>query len=193
MRARMALQVAEIPYEHREILLKDKPAHMLELSPKGTVPVLQLSDGTVLEESLDIMRWAMAQNDPQGLLQFPESILAKIDTLIKANDQEFKQALDRYKYPERFGEEAAEVWRRQGEGFLGQLEKLLTQHRFLFAEKPSLADLAIFPFVRQFAHVDSDWFEAKPYPKVFEWYQYWASSELFISIMEKHDLWEPEE
>lgn len=190
MRARMALKVSDIDYEHREISLKDKPQQMLEISPKGTVPVLLLPDGTVLEESLDIMHWALEQNDPKALLQFPESTLTEMEALIAANDQEFKRALDRYKYPQRYGEESGAVWREQGEGFLRQLESLLSKHTFLFAEQPSLADLAVFPFVRQFAHVDSDWFAALPFPKVIQWYQYWIGHDLFQSVMAQHPLWE---
>ena len=127
----MALKVAEIEYEHREVSLKDKPAHMLEISPKGTVPVLQLADGTVLEESLDIMYWALEKTQSDMI---PESEKMRLETesLIARNDQEFKQALDRYKYPERFGETTGEAWRQQGEEFFSKLEHQLMQHRFLF-------------------------------------------------------------
>lgn len=190
MRARMALKIAQIDYEHREILLKNKPQQMLDISPKGTVPVLQLADGTVLEESLDIMHWALVQNDPQGLLQFSKIEFAEIEALIATNDKEFKHALNRYKYPERYAETSGEKWCHAGEGFLRLLEKFLQQHRFLFAEKPSLADIAIFPFVRQFAHVDFDWFIVQPYPRLLQWYRYWIDSELFASVMEKHPLFE---
>ncbi len=186
----MALKVADIEYEHREVSLKNKPAHMLEISPKGTVPVMLLSDGTVLEESLDIMHWSLRQNDPCGMIPRCEKTRAEIENLIDRNDHEFKHDLDRYKYHVRFGEESRQVWREQGETFLAELEKILTQQRFLFAEYPTLADLAIFPFVRQFAHVDSDWFATKPYPKVFEWYQYWIQSDLFAGVMGKHTLWQ---
>lgn len=182
MRARMAIWAANIQVEVREISLREKPAHLLQISPKGTVPVLQLPDSTVLEQSLDIMQWALAQNDPQGWLNAdPEAVNA----LITINDGDFKKALDRYKYPDRYPEHAQQVYREQGEQFLQRLEAALEQHDYLLGDKPSMADVAIFPFIRQFAAVDADWFARSAYPKLRDWLEGWLQSQLFEEVMQK--------
>lgn len=181
MRARMALKYAGIEFEIREISLKEKPQSMLKVSPKGTVPVLILTDGTVLEQSLDIMDWAVQQQDVAGWL----SDAAAAAALIDENDGSFKLALDRYKYAVRFPEQPAEVYRMQGEIFLRKLELMLVETRFLSGDQVTLADIAIFPFIRQFASVDAAWFETAPYPKLRAWLQGLTSTELFQSIMEK--------
>lgn len=182
MRARMALKYAGIAVEIREISLKDKPQSMLAVSPKATVPVLVLADGTVLEESLDIMQWALQQNDKDDWLSVDSE---RSQALVAENDSSFKQALDKYKYAIRFPEQPAETYRLQGEVFLQKLEALLNQNSYLLADHISLADVAIFPFVRQFSGVDSTWFEAAPYPKLKHWLQERIASALFQSIMEK--------
>ncbi|BEV07318.1 glutathione S-transferase [Methylophilus sp. DW102] len=182
MRARMAIWAANIQVEVREISLREKPAHLLQISPKGTVPVLQLPDGTVLEQSLDIMQWALAQNDPQGWLNADHDA---VNALITINDGEFKQALDRYKYPDRYHEQAQLVYREQGEQFLQRLEAALEQHDYLLGDKPSMADVAIFPFIRQFAAVDADWFASSAYPKLRVWLEGWLQSPLFEKVMQK--------
>lgn len=182
MRARMALKYAGIAVEIREISLKDKPKSMLEVSPKATVPVLILQDGTVLEESRDIMRWALQHSDKAGWLGVDSEHL---QMLIAENDGSFKQALDKYKYAIRFPEQPAETYRAQGEVFLQKLEALLSQTKYLLAEHVSMADIAIFPFVRQFSGVDAAWFETAPYPKLKAWLNSLIESELFVSIMEK--------
>lgn len=181
MRARMALKYAGIAVEIREISLKEKPNSMLQVSPKATVPVLVV-DGKVLEESLDIMHWALQQQDREGWLSADRQLTAQ---LIAENDASFKQALDKYKYAIRFPEQAAETYRAQGEVFLLKLETLLSQSKFLLKDQVSLADTAIFPFVRQFAGVDAAWFEAAPYPKLSAWLRSMVESELFLSIMQK--------
>lgn len=188
MRARMALSVAEIKVEIREISLREKPAHMLQVSPKGTVPVLVLQDGTVLEQSLAIMRWALQQNDPQGWLK---ADVEMANTLITENDSHFKQALDGYKYPERNVQKAQIEYRKKGEVFLQKLELQLLTTPFLLGQNPSLADIAIFPFIRQFAAVDNAWFEGintkkPPYQKLHDWLNGWSNSVLFKSIMTKN-------
>ncbi len=162
---------------------------MLAISPKGTVPVLQLTNGKVLEESLDIMNWALDQNDPSGLVTHPDDLRQAMAELITENDKQFKQALDGYKYPDRLGEPSDIPWRQQGELFLAKLEKRLSQKPFLFTEQPSLADLAIFPFVRQFAHVDEEWFLASHYSHLIKWYQHFSNNPLFTEIMQKHHMW----
>jgi len=182
MRARMALKYAGIAVEIREIALKDKPKSMLKVSPKATVPVLVLQDGTVLEESLDIMRWALQQRDSDGWLSTDSELTQQ---LIAENDGSFKQALDKYKYAIRFPEQPAETYRVQGEVFLQKLESLLNHSTFLLKDQVSQADIAIFPFVRQFSGIDTAWFETAPYPKLRAWLKGLIESELFVSIMEK--------
>jgi glutathione S-transferase len=177
MRARFALHLAKIPHEHREISLKDKPLEMLKISPKGTVPVLLLLDGRVLEESLDIMIWAMG-----GKLS-PED-----RDLIMENDTSFKRALDRYKYPGRYSEEENVNYRDNCVLFLEKLESRLDP--FLSGDKPTLVDMALFPFIRQFSSVDPEWFEAQSYPHLKKWLNYFITSELYNKVMEKHPLWE---
>lgn len=178
----MAVKYADICVEIREIALKDKPADMLAVSPKGTVPVLVLQDGRVLEQSLEIMHWALQQQDQAGWLSFDS---AQTQQLITENDGSFKQALDKYKYAIRFPEQSAEVYRAQAEVFLQKLEWLLNHSMCLLSDKISLADVAIFPFIRQFSGVDPVWFEAATYPKVKTWLNQLISSELFTNIMQK--------
>ena len=179
MRARMALKLANIEVEIREISLRNKAAHMLQMSPKGTVPVLILVDGTVIDESLAIMQYALQANIHKGLLE-----------LITENDTNFKQALDAYKYPERNQKKSQTEYRQQGEVFLQQLENMLQQNVYLFAATPSFADYAIFPFIRQFAAVDLVWFggfnqDSANYPKLCTWLKSLVESDLFKSVMEK--------
>ncbi|MBC8997174.1 glutathione S-transferase [Pseudomonas sp. N40(2020)] len=181
MRARMALRYSGVPVDIVEVSLKAKPAEMLAISPKGTVPVLD-ADGRVIDESLEIMRWALAQNDPQDwLLEGDE----RIADLIEANDQVFKVHLNRYKYAERYPEQPMEVYRTQGSLFLQKLDELLTDRDYLLADRPCLADIALLPFVRQFAHVDRDWFAQTPYVRLQAWLQHFLESDLFTSIMKK--------
>ncbi len=181
MRARMALKYAGISVEIREVSLREKPAHLFQISSKGTVPVLQLDDGSVLDQSLDIMRYALSLQDKDGWLNHLDASLL----LIQTNDTEFKRALDCYKYPERNLQKSQLEYRADGEIFLKQLESLLVKSNFLNGEKMTLADIATFPFIRQFAAVDSTWFESAAYPKLRVWLQHLVSSELFISIMQK--------
>lgn len=186
MRARMALRYAGIAVEIREISLKDKPAHMLQVSPKGTVPVLVLPDGTVIDQSLDIMQWALQQHDADGWLQ---ADLAQTKLLIAENDGTFKQSLDRYKYAIRFPEHPAEYYRQQGEQFLAALEQRLQQRAFLIRDTVSLADIAIFPFIRQFAAVDQQWFDCSDYIRLRNWLEQLVESSLFESVMAKYPVY----
>nr|WP_274603254.1 glutathione S-transferase [Pseudomonas fluorescens] len=181
MRARLALRYSGVPVEIVEVSLKAKPAAMLALSPKGTVPVLSV-DGRVIEESLEIMQWALAQYDPDDwLLQGDPQVLA----LIAENDQVFKHHLNRYKYAERYPEQPMEHYRAEGEVFLQKLEDLLADREYLLAGHLSLADAAVVPFVRQFAHVDRAWFAGAPYPRLQVWLQRFLESPLFIAVMAK--------
>ncbi|WP_236196989.1 glutathione S-transferase [Pseudomonas glycinae] len=181
MRARMALRYSGVPVEIVEVSLKAKPAQMLAISPKGTVPVLD-ADGQVIDESLEIMRWALAQHDPDDWLLGGDSRIAE---LIEANDRVFKIHLNRYKYAERYPEQPMEVYRAEGALFLQKLDELLEGRDYLLANHPSLADIALLPFVRQFAHVDRDWFAQTPYRRLQAWLQRFLESELFTGIMKK--------
>lgn len=181
MRARLALRYSSVAVRIIEVSLKAKPAEMLKLSPKGTVPVLSV-EGRVIEESLQIMQWALAQHDPDDwLLQGDPAVLA----LITENDQVFKHHLNRYKYAERYPEHSMEHYRAEGEVFLQKLETLLADREYLLAEHLSLADVALMPFVRQFAHVDREWFASTPYRRLQAWLQRFLDSPLFMAVMAK--------
>ncbi|MBV4476746.1 glutathione S-transferase [Pseudomonas botevensis] len=181
MRARMALRYSGVAVSIVEVSLKAKPAEMLAISPKGTVPVLDAS-GQVIDESLEIMRWALAQNDPQDWLFGGDSRIAE---LIHENDQLFKVHLNRYKYAERYPEQPMETYRAEGALFLHKLDALLEGRDYLLTDHPSLADVALLPFVRQFAHVDREWFAQTPYVRLQVWLQRFLESELFTAIMKK--------
>jgi len=185
MRARMALRYSGVAVDIVEVSLKAKPAEMLALSSKGTVPVLSV-DGQVIDESLAIMHWALAQNDPQDWLLKDDPVGQQlIAGLIEENDQTFKVHLNRYKYAERYPEQPMTVYRAGGEEFLRRLDELLEGRDYLLAEHPSLADVALMPFVRQFAHVDREWFGQTPYRRLQSWLQRFLESELFIGVMRK--------
>ena len=188
MRARLGILFAGLQVELREVTLKNKPSHMLAISTKGTVPVLQLADGAVIEESRDIMVWALEQQDPQGLLE--ATILPKANDLIEQNDNEFKYWLDRYKYADRHVEMTQTEYRQRGEAFLQVLEPLLEKSAYLLGEAPSIADIGIMPFVRQFAHVDRDVFSQLPYPHLQRWLQHWLEHPLFLQTMVKLPVWQ---
>lgn len=191
MRARLAIATSLAPQslELREVVLKDKPQAMLDASPKGTVPVLVLPSGQVLEESLDIMTWSMEQNSEVQDAFVGAFDFTAMNALIEENDGPFKWALDRYKYADRY-EESEDYYRQKGQVFLASLETKLSQHPYLFGEQPSFADLAIFPFVRQFAHVDRDWFYQTEYSALIKWLDYWLASDVFTRIMKKYPKWE---
>lgn len=177
MRARMALYVAKIDHEHREVNLKNKPPELLQISPKGTVPVLQFEDGRLLEESLDIMKWA---------LNSPDLPLEEVQ-LITENDTTFKKALDRYKYPGRYPEEEGLDYRGQCESFLRKLEKHVAP--FSTGNTVTLMNMALFPFIRQFSLVDPVWFAAQSYPDLKLWLDFWITSAVFDQVMQEYPLW----
>lgn len=182
MRARMALLVSGTRYEHREILLRDKPAAMLAASPKGTVPVLKLADGTVIDESIDIMHWALSQHDPEGWL-------ARADAaLVETFDSAFKTHLDRYKYTGR-DEADPLAHRAAGLAMLSELDKRLAAGDYLDGGKRGLTDIAIFPFVRQFDGVDPSWFAAHAPQRVAEWLATLVASAMFERAMVKAKPW----
>ncbi len=185
MRARMALLVSGQVYELREVELKNKPPELLQVSPKATVPVLILVDGQVLDQSLDIMLWALQLHDPEHWLSDAEGRLAEMLAWVARCDGEFKHHLDRYKYPNRFGIETAEVHRLQGALFLTDLNQGLSRHHHLMGDALSLPDVAIAPFVRQFAHTDPSWFAKQPWLELHQWLSCFERSDLFVEIMKK--------
>lgn len=188
MRARMALLVSGVPFGLTEVSLKAKPPAMLAASPKGTVPVLVLPGGQVLDESLDIMRWALAQHDPQNWL-VDDREGGETHALIGRNDGPFKHHLDRYKYANRYADDAdalsAEDHRAAAMAFLTDLDTRLTDRANLVSKHPTLADIAIFPFIRQFARHDPDWWAAQPVPRLQQWLDRNLSSPLFKMAMRK--------
>jgi glutathione S-transferase len=190
IRARMTLNYAGISIELREVLLKDKPPSMIEASAKGTVPVLLLPNGDVIDESYDIMRWALADNDPD--CWWRQDFAKESKSLLNDNDFEFKKHLDRYKYADRFPQQPASFYRGEGERFLLQLERSLGRNKFLLDEQLTFADVAIFPFVRQFAFVDKHWFDQAEYPNLQAWLQWFLNSKLFTDVMGKYPLWRDE-
>ncbi len=183
MRARMALRYSDCPVSIHEVSLKAKPAEMLALSSKGTVPVLSV-DERVIDESLEIMRWALERNDPQDWLLRDSPDAAQLaERLIHENDQVFKVHLNHYKYADRYPQHPLEHYREQACGFLQLLEEHLQRHAYLLADHPSLADVAIMPFIRQFAAVDPEWFAQSPYRHLQAWLQGFLDSALFKAIM----------
>ena len=189
MRARMALSYAGIQVEIREIALTEKPAHMLAVSPKGTVPVLVLASNEVLEQSLDIMDWALQQSDVDEWIIQDQAGQKLTADLIATNDGAFKKSLDKYKYAIRFPENPPEIYRAQGEEFLQRLEILLQENTYLCRNTISKADVAIFPFVRQFSMVDESWFESADYPSLKAWLNGLLNSQLFLGVMQKYPVW----
>lgn len=192
MRARMALLHAAVAFDAYEIVLRQKPPEMLAASPKGTVPVLVLPDGTVIEESLEIMRWACeASAQSQGAQDWWAASQTSANlALIALNDGFFKHHLDRYKYPEKFQASDGDFNRnahrdRAMQSFALALEQRLAAQPYLGGTQPCAADVAIFPFIRQFRAVDEGWFDAQDVPATQLWLQGWLSSKLFADCMKK--------
>ena len=179
MRARTAIHVAQRSVIMREVALKDKPQALRDISPKATVPVLLMPEGHVLEQSLDIMLWALGD----------EWLTADAKTLIDWNDGEFKRALDGYKYPERHPEFSHEVYRTRGELFFTEIERRLQLSPFLNGLEVGALDWAILPFVRQFAGVNPSWFDSADYPLMRQWLHDWLQSTLFIDVMRVQPIW----
>ncbi|WP_373974846.1 glutathione S-transferase N-terminal domain-containing protein [Chitinibacter sp. SCUT-21] len=187
MRARLAIRLSGLTVELREVVLRDKPAELLNTSAKGTVPVLQLPTGEVIDQSLDIMRWAFEHRDPLGCLQ--DNLAAQL-ALIKLHDTQFKPLLDRYKYPERHPELSFAEHQYQAMYWLkSHIEANLDKHTHLFSNKVSLADLAIMPFIRQCAAVDAAAFAQHASPQLQQWLSHWLASELLHACMEKYPQW----
>jgi len=189
MRARLAIWVTETRCVLSEVVLRDKPPSLLEYSPKATVPVLVLEDGTVIDESLDVMLWALRRQDPQGWLLPPEGSEAEMLALIDMNDHDFKRHLDRYKYPNRYDDTDPLFHRKEAERFLALLDARIQEHTCLFGPGFSLADAAIGPFVRQFANTNREWFDATDYEHLKRWLHSFLEWPLFKAVMTKYPQW----
>jgi glutathione S-transferase len=187
IRARMAVAAASVTVELREVVLKYKPPEMLTVSGKGTVPVLLLPDRTVVDESLDVMRWALEQSDPEGWL-LNDGELDQL-ALIERNDGDFKHWLDKYKYCERFPEHPQSWYRSRCEDFLCSLNTVLASREYLSGKSPGFTDAAVFPFVRQFAGVDREWFDRSSYAALGTWLRELLDWQIFLAVMDKHPPW----
>lgn len=183
MRARMALWTAGVTVALREVKLSSKPPELVEASPKATVPVLVLPDGTLLDESIEIMRWALAQKDPEGWLADDDR------ALLAAIDGPFKHHLDRYKYPTRYDDCDPAQHRAAGYEILRELDARLVDQAQLCGDTRTLADVASFPFIRQFANHDREWFDAQPIPHLQKWLERHLASDLFARVMPKFAPW----
>jgi glutathione S-transferase len=194
MRARIGIHKAQLQIDLREVNLKQKPAEMLAASPKGTVPILVLENNqqspTVIDESLEVMLWALVENDPDNLLHsFDQSALPMMLAIITLFDDEFKTCLNTYKAARRYREDNVIECRQACEVFIQELENRLHQGPFLMSAQESLADIALIPFIRQFAKVERQWYLQAPYPRVRQWLNYYLQSAMFTKVMAKHEFW----
>ena len=187
MRARMAIHISSQKCEIREVLLRDKPPSMLEYSSKGTVPVLVLQSGEVIDESLDVIDWALNLNDPDNWQRSKDN--EKTKELIKINDGEFKHHLDRYKYSKRYDNEDPEFHRKKCLSFIEKVSSELQNSKYIFDDEISYIDISLLPFIRQFRIADNEWFDELPFENVKSWLSNFLNSELLKSIMSKYDLW----
>ena len=181
----MALSHCEEYVELREISLKDRPKELLSISPKGTVPVLQLKDNTIIEESIDIMLWVLKKNNSKWL----QTDLKIQNEMINENDKDFKYHLDKYKYYDRHPEESKEHYNNECKNFLVNYEKKLANHCYLLSNYIQFADVAIFPFIRQYANVDKNGF-IQTFPKLNHYLENFCNSKLFSSVMNKYKVWD---
>jgi glutathione S-transferase len=186
IRARLAITISGVAVDTQEISLRAKPKEMLACSPKGTVPVLKFADGRVLEQSLDIMLWALTQNDPERWLDGDSAMTNEMMALIRHNDESFKPKLDLYKYAVRFPEHSETYYREQAESFLADLDARLSSNGYLVDGRYTLADMAVFPFIRQFCNVNAEWFYASRYQHLIQWLDRLIESALFQNVMQKH-------
>ena len=190
MRGRMGIALSKQQVLLREIVTKDKPSELLASSPKGTVPVLVLPDGQIIEQSLDVMNWALQQNDPQDLLRSSNPTLSQqVHQLIKVNDGEFIGHLEKYRASVRYRNIDTDQRRQACEGFISNLEALLTDQAYFFGETPSLADFAVMPFVSQFVRVEKKWFVQSEYQNVGRWLRAHLESKLYTQVMKQYPLW----
>lgn len=188
MRARLAIASSGVEVDLREIVLRNKPDAFLETSPSETVPCLKSGDH-VIDESFDIMLWALGQNDPENWLEMPDAGRDLIETC----DEPFKSALDRYKYSVRYDDVDAKAEREKAAQFIRTLDEQLGEYDWLYGKQPTLADMAILPFVRQYAHVDLEWFTAQSWTRVNAWLEAFKASPRFSGIMRKYAPWQPDQ
>jgi glutathione S-transferase len=194
MRARIGIHKAQLQIDLREVNLKQKPVEMLAASAKGTVPSLVLDNEqqppTVIDESLDVMLWALTNNDPDNLLHsHDQSALPRMVKLIAQFDNEFKTCLNAYKAAKRYREDNVIECRQACEVFIQELENRLIESSFLMSAQESLADIALVPFIRQFAKVERQWYLQAPYPRVRQWLNFYLQSGMFTRVMAKHEFW----
>lgn len=190
MRARLAVTIGKVAVELREILLRDKPADFIAASPKATVPVLQLPDGGVIDESFDVMMWALRQNDPDGWLACMDADPDKVDSFFEQLDGPFKHHLDRYKYASRYDKDTALIHRQEGAKTLAEYNAILARQTALSGNHLGLMDFGSLPFVRQFRIADPEWFDAQDWPYLHVWLTAFLDSSLFAAVMEKYAPWE---
>jgi glutathione S-transferase len=191
MRAHMALKYAGLKIILREVELSDLPAEVLAVSPHATVPALVISENEYMDESSDIVKWAVQQNDPENWLGENNEYLNDAEMLVETNDYSFKEDLDHYKYADRHPEQTMEYYRQRCEEFLEELNEMLEQSNFLLADHITIADIAVFPFIRQFAMVDKQWFDQAPYPELQRWLDLILNTEHFSEAFKKHEIWKP--
>jgi glutathione S-transferase len=190
MRARLGILLAQQSVLIRAVVTKNKPVEMLAVSPKGTVPVLIIDHATIIDESIEIMLWALQLSDPQDLLQAEDS--SKLDAMLELiwrNDKEFKPNLEVYKLAKRFHKESEVTDRQSCEKFVTELERKLESSHYLMGDRASLADYALLPFVRQFARVDRKWYLQSPYPRLRDWLNRHLQMPLYTKAMAKYPLW----
>lgn len=190
MRAHMALKASGLEIELREVELATLPEQLLRLSPNATVPLLVLADGQVFDESWDIVKWALRQNDPGNWLGDDEAFVFETEMLVETNDFSFKEDLDRYKYADRHPERSQLDYRNDAEEFIEELEQRLERHPYLLGDSMSIADISVMPFIRQFAMVDQTWFDSSPYPQVHRWLNDFLESAIFTDVFRKHPIWQ---
>ncbi len=190
MRARIAIFKSKQTILLRDLVLSNKPTEMIAASPKATVPVLVLTDGTVIDESLEVMLWALKETDPDDLLHnHITNTLPEMLQLINEFDHDFKSCLEQYKCAKRYRENDLLEHRENCEVYIKKLEQRLTRHLFLMSDKESLADIALLPFIRQFARIERQWYLQSPYPNVRQWLNNYLQSSMFTKVMAKQSLW----
>ena len=191
MRARLAIKASGVIVEIREVKLKNKPEELLNISPKATVPVLYISSKKIIEESLDIMKWALEINDPLKLLEQEKLNRIEVHNTLNKLENDFKQNLDRYKYSSRFDQPNPELYRDKNLKILNEFNNLLQHNKGIYSSHLSLLDYAIFPFIRQFRNVNSVWFDSLELKFLKSWLYELIDSDEFSSIMKKNLIWEP--
>ncbi len=189
MRARLAIFKSQQTVELRDVKLTNKPAAMLAASPKGTVPILVVSTSYIIDESLDVMLWSLGQSDPDNLLLSSIIELSDLLAFIDIYDKEFKPCIERYKCAKRYHEANLEACRNDCEVFIQDLEQRLSKHDFILGKHESLADIAILPFIRQFAKVERQWYVKSSYHNVKRWLNNYLQSALFNKVMAPHPIW----